>query len=159
MSHITGTEHQREAILKHFPPFTSILPQSLGHCQSEILFPTPSEICVVIHISCSKGAFKHWPCRLQSFTTPHLCLSKDTVGSRHCSSSLELHWCCPHSTPPIFSAICTAAVLLFCACEAFQLPEAALLSLQQVLFFFQSSHLKAEAVNQHQISWLRFYSV
>lgn len=64
MSHITGTEHQREAILKHFPPFTLILSQSLGPCQSEIPFPTQSEICLIIHISCSKGAFEHWAAKL-----------------------------------------------------------------------------------------------
>lgn len=38
---------------------------------------------------------------------------------------------------------CTAAPLLFCACEAFQLPEAALFSLQQVLFLFPGLTLES----------------
>lgn len=129
----------KEHVLKHFPPCTLILSPFPRSCHPAMPFQAGHKSCA---ITCITAAAKELP------STGHAAKlfpvsAAATQGHREQQDPVPWH-CCTESSTPTSTQPSVPPLLLL------RIPAArnCSASLQQVLSWLQSSHLKADAVSQ-----------
>lgn len=162
MSHVTWIEHQRITILKHFPPCTLILSVSRVLPTRNTISDSIWKLCHYLCHRSSKGAFEHWAYRLHTAKLYPMSSAaiqghsgyQATAGTSSLALPQMLHLELHSTLWLLCTALWSAAPSLLLQRSGFQLPETARHPTphpQQVLFWFQKSHLNTKAINWHQM--------